>query len=141
VQLQFKKVCNKTPPIYISWIEGCLLMLVQIFYAIMYIFALYGFISIALTIVRRFYHNIRLKNANIRLVLIAKDQEEIIEGVIRSIFQGGILESLTQDNTLYIVDMGSTDRTADILQRLKETYQNMEALTIENKEQIFYDFI
>ena len=108
MQLQFKKVCNKTPPIYISWIEGCLLMLVQIFYAIMYIFALYGFISIALTIVRR-YHNIRLKML-ISIGTNGKGSGKIIEGVI-SIFQGGILKSLTQDNTLYIVDTTDEQQT------------------------------
>jgi hypothetical protein len=91
VQLQFKKVCNKTPPIYISWIEGCLLMLVQIFYAIMYIFALYGFISIALTIVRRFYHNIRLKNANIRLVLIPKDHSSNLWGEDKNFHPGNYI--------------------------------------------------
>lgn len=63
-------------------------MLIQIFHSIMYIFALYGFISMTLTIVRRFYHNINFKSSNIRLALIIKDQEEIIEGLIRSIFHG-----------------------------------------------------
>lgn len=97
--------------------------------------------SIALTIVKCFYHNISLENSNIRFVLLIKDQEETIEGAVRSIFQGGILENITQDNILYIVDMGSTDKTIDILHRLKGIYQNMEVLLIEDKEQLFCDFI
>lgn len=44
-------------------------------------------------------------------------------------------------DSLYVVDMDSKDRTADILQRLKQTYQNMEVLPEEDKEQIFYGFI
>ncbi|NSW90054.1 MAG: hypothetical protein HPY74_05085 [Firmicutes bacterium] len=115
-------------------------MLAQIFRLIMYILALYGFISIIATIVRRFYRNINLRNSNMRMALIVKNQGEIIEGVVRSIFSGGILESIIQGDNFYIVDMGSTDKTVEILQRLKNTYHNMEILSEKDKDKIFDDF-
>lgn len=115
-------------------------MLAQIFRLIMYILALYGFISIIATIVRRFYRNINLGNSNMRMALIVKNQGEIIEGVVRSIFSGGMLESIIHRDNFYIVDMGSTDKTVEILQRLKNTYHNMEILSEKDKDKIFDDF-
>ena len=87
---------------------------------------------------------------NMRVVLIVKDQEEFIEGVIRSFYMNRAFENklsrqvdfcyrIDGDNGFIVVDMGSADKTLDILQKLKNTYGSLEVLSVDEKDRIFED--
>ena len=108
---------------------------------VMYIMAFYGFISILMSLRKLFYRGMRLKNGKMRMVLIVKDGEEIIEAVIRSIASGVIPENIASEGDIYIVDMGSSDKTVDILQRLKNMYyNNIEIVTKNDRSKVFDNF-
>jgi len=108
---------------------------------VMYIMAFYGFISILMSFQKLFYRGMRLKNGKMRMVLIVKDGEEIIEAVIRSIASGVIPENIASEGDIYIVDMGSSDKTVDILQRLKNMYyNNIEIVTKNDRSKVFDNF-
>lgn len=108
---------------------------------VMYIMAFYGFISILMSFRKLFYRGMRLKNGKMRMVLIVKDGEEIIEAVIRSIASGVIPENIASEGDIYIVDMGSSDKTVDILQRLKNMYyNNIEIVTKNDRSKVFDNF-
>lgn len=105
-------------------------MILIVFKITLYIFALYGFICFIYFIFKHLQRDIKLGSSKIAFVLLVKDGEEVIEGIIRSIFQGGILEKLAKRNNCYIVDMDSSDQTLKILKNLQETY-NVEVLSID----------
>lgn len=103
--------------------------------------AVYGALSIILDFLcARGVRNLRAGNHEIRLVLLVKNAEEVIEGVVRSILYGGFLRRTTSDGKLTVVDMGSTDKTADILRRLENEYGCIDAIGEEEKEGIYSGF-
>jgi hypothetical protein len=121
-------------------------MLLQAFQPVIeiltYIFALYGFILAISLVVKCFYRGISLGNSDIRIVLIVKNQGEMIEGVVRSILSSRIFEGIIHKDSLYIVNMGSNDNTGEILHRLKRDYDcyNMVVLNNEEKDKVFDGF-
>jgi hypothetical protein len=121
--------------------EGGIALILEAFYLIIYIFALYGVLSIVSITVKRFCYNIKLKSSDTRIVLLVKNKEDVIEGIIKSIFKGEVLKNLIWDNSIYVVDMGSKDATVNILKKLKKIYTGLETLEIKDRENIFHDFL
>lgn len=121
-------------------------MILQVFRAaieiLMYIFALYGFISAISLITRHFYRSIKFGSSGIRIVLIVKNQGEMIEGVVRSVLSSRMFEGIIREDSLYIVNMESKDSTGEILHRLKRDYDcyNLVILDNEEKNKIFDGF-
>jgi len=112
--------------------------------------SIYGIISLLSYLMRKFWFNmIDLPNeGNIRTVLVVKDQEETIEGIIKSYYISRALANRTNGQSIFyhgknndggiiVVDMGSTDKTLEILRRLQNTYGSLEVLSVEEKDKVF----
>jgi glycosyltransferase involved in cell wall biosynthesis len=78
-----------------------------------------------------------LKKKRKKLVLIVKDQEETIEGSVRRIVSSDILKKASLDSELIILDMGSTDKTLEVLEKLKNDLECVNIVTNSEKESIF----
>jgi len=91
---------------------------------IFWVLAIYGLIEIVKTIINSFTYT-RLKTKGIYIIIATKDQEERIEGFIRSFLsklsygEEDILENVI------ITDLDSTDKTDEILSKLKSEYKNI----------------
>lgn len=104
------------------------------------LFAVYGAVCLGSEIAQMFWKKGN-KNKNIAgLLLVVKNQEECIEGMIRSIFQYKFMDKILSGARLVVVDMGSCDRTVELLQRLRREYGNMEVLEYDERERAFVLF-
>lgn len=104
------------------------------------VFAAYGFIALAYELVLSIKHKIRYENSKIKLVLIVKNQGEVIEGVLRNILPRNFIRKLMPGGKLTVLDMGSRDDTIDILRRLEKEYECIEVLKKSEKEALFKSF-
>jgi|LSQX01.3.fsa_nt_gb hypothetical protein len=82
------------------------------------------------------------KNEGVYIVITVKDQEETIEGRIRSIVWKGLNNPYcgVTPNVL-VVDMGSTDDTLEILNRLRNEYDFMKVTNKEEYAKILEEMI
>jgi len=104
------------------------------------VLAIYGALSLAVSILSLIPVKIINVKGKIRMVLMVKDSEEVIEGVVRNVFASDAVREFSTDGKLTVVDLGSRDGTIDILNRLKESYVGMEVLDNNDKERVFTTF-
>jgi len=104
------------------------------------VLAVYGLLSLAVSIFSLIPAKVKNGNGKIKVVLFVKDSEEIIEGIIRNVFTGNTVREFSTDGKLTVVDLGSKDGTLDILNRLKDIYIHMEVLDNDEKDKVFSDF-
>lgn len=71
------------------------------------------------------------------LVLVVKDQEDAVEGIVRTIMEREGLTRIIPGGRLKVVDLGSRDQTVDILERLKDEYEIIDIVGENEKEKIF----
>jgi hypothetical protein len=127
--------------------------------AFFYIMSFYGVLSLTSRIMRKLWFGISpfrmIKFSNegsIRTILVVKDQEETIEGIIRSYYICRTLENITNgqsghyygknyDKGIIVVDMGSKDKTLEILQKLQGIYGSLEVLSAEEKDKVLEHII
>ncbi len=107
---------------------------------ITYLLAAYGALCLIMSIADAVRQRVNQENSGIKLVLMVKNQEEFIEGVIRNIFMGDFLRKVMSGRRLSVVNMGSEDSTPEILDRLKEYYGEFDVIEENEKESIFKDF-
>ena len=107
---------------------------------IVYVLAIYGLLSLAVSIFSLIPARVKNSNGKIKIVLMVKDSEEVIEGVVRNVFASDAVREFSTDGKLTVVDLGSRDGTIDILNRLKESYVGMEVLDNNDKERVFTTF-
>lgn len=88
---------------------------------IIWTLALYGLIEIIKTIVTVFTYT-NLKSDGIYMIVAVKNQEERIEGFLRSILFRIIYGKEEEVKNIIIADLDSTDRTEEILEKLQEEY-------------------
>lgn len=110
-----------------------------IFDIITYLFAIYGVFSMLVSILNSVRCRIKPENSNMKLVLIVKNQEENIEGVVRNILDEEFLRKMML-NSISVIDLGSADNTMEILLKLKQRYENLEILDCDKKDNIFEGF-
>ena len=107
----------------------------MILQTVIWILAIYGLIQILIDI----FNGISFVNNNIRdmYVLIAvKNQEETIEGIIRSIvFKNIYNKNESLFNNIIITDMGSTDETLNILKRLTKEYTFLKVIDCKDSHE------
>ena len=111
-----------------------------IFQFITYVLAIYGLINLVVNLSDLFYKKSYSKDIKIKAVLFVKNCEDVIEGVIRNIFFGDFLRKVMSNGNLTIVDMGSKDKTLDILERMKQDYDTLDVLKECEKEKVFNFF-
>ncbi len=102
-------------------------MLDFILFGVLWTFAIYGFIEVIKTIYFVLVHT-KLKSDGIYLILAVKNQEEKIEGVLRSILFRFIYGKEENINDIIVTDLGSTDNTPIILEKLGKDYDSIEIL-------------
>ncbi len=90
-------------------------------------FAFYGIIQMGINIYEWLHNSTYKRNDNVHIIITVKNQQNSIEGIIRSVLwkslnnsHGGIVPNIL------VVDMGSTDETPDILKRLHIEYNFIE---------------
>jgi hypothetical protein len=109
-------------------------MLEVFIYALFCFFAAYGFI----TFLREFSHAALQgkpdKSNGIQLVLLVKNHEHDIEGIVRNMLDFRIKNRLMADCELKVIDLGSSDDTVCILERLKMDYGNIELIRADSSE-------
>jgi len=104
---------------------------------ITYVLALYGLSIIIFNILYALIKKPNIREPHVKLVLIVKNQEDIIEGIIRNIFMVDFLKKIIEKEKLTIIDMGSTDDTFKIITRLRKDNKGIEILEYNQKEKIF----
>jgi len=112
-------------------------ILFEVFISVM---AVYGIIALVSEIISSLRYRVRTKNSGVKLILAVKDQENAIEGIIRGIYSGGLLERTIGVGNLTVVDMGSQDDTVKILMRLQKSCQGLEIAQSQDMESILDDF-
>ena len=105
-----------------------------------YFLASYGALLLIVTVINSIKDRARDENPKIKMVLIIKNQEETIEGILRGIFAGSMLRKMRACERLTVVDMGSSDKTMDILLKLKDDDEPFDLLIEKDKEEIFKGF-
>ena len=104
------------------------------------VLAIYGALSLIASIFSLIPIKFKKGNGKIKVVLMVKDSEEVIEGVIRNVFEGDTVREFSTDGKITVVDLGSKDSTFEILNKLKDSYVHMEVLDNDKRERVFSTF-
>lgn len=112
-------------------------MIKVILEVITYLLALYGISMLLSNIASSILQKVNLKDPGVRLVLLVKNSEDVIEDIIRSILATDIIKKITKRQKFFVIDMGSTDDTPGILLKLKSDCGDFEVLMENEKEKIF----
>ena len=102
---------------------------------ILWVLALYGLIEI-IKIIARAVIKVDFKNNGIFAIIAVKNQEEKIEGFLRSFLFRIIYEKEEYLNDIYIVDLNSTDNTRKILEKLEREYNQLKIYDFQTCKQI-----
>lgn len=103
-------------------------MLEFIAFGIVWTLALYGFIEIIKTVYFYLIHT-KLHSDGIYLIVATKNQEEKIEGVLRSILFRFIYGKEENINDIIVTDLGSKDKTPEIIEKLGKDYDFIKILS------------
>lgn len=95
--------------------------------AILWMFALYGFIEIVKTL-KYAYTYTNVKSDKMYFILAVKNQEDKIEGVLRSILFRILYGKEEIIKNVIIADLDSTDQTLNIATKLEKEYENVIAV-------------
>ncbi len=104
------------------------------------VLAVYGLLSLAVSIFNLIPARIKNSRCKIKVVLMVKDSEEVIEGVMRNILAMDTIREFSTDGKITVVDVGSKDSTLEILNKLKDVYECIEVLNNDEKEKVFATF-
>lgn len=107
---------------------------------LVYLLAVYGALALSFIVFNSISQRTKPERFKLKLVLLVKDREDSIEWVVRNVFSGSTLRKTMSENKFTVLDMGSTDETWKILNKLKGDYEQMELLNIGEKEKIFEGF-
>lgn len=88
--------------------------------------ALYGLIEIVKTLIYIFTYT-DLKSDGVYLIIAAKNQENKIEGILRSIFFRLCYEKETNFKNIIVTDLDSTDNTLEIISKMNREYDFIKA--------------
>lgn len=94
---------------------------------IIWIFALYGFIEVIKSI--KYAHTYaNLKSDKMYFILAVKNQEDKIEGTVRSLLFRILYGKEDLINNVIIADLNSSDKTLEIAEKLEREYENVIAI-------------
>ena len=106
-----------------------------IFNVVLWTLALYGFFEIAKTLIRTYYNPKNL-SSGIYLFIAVKNQENKIEGFLRSMLFRFIYGKEENIDNIFVVDLNSTDKTSEILNMLANDYDCIKYTDIKNCKDI-----
>jgi len=91
--------------------------------AFIWIFAIFGFAVFLWNILNTFFWLRQSRKGKYSIIISVKDQEETVEGIIRSlVLQSGLEGNEVPFLNVVVVDAGSTDETPKILEKLAREY-------------------
>ena len=102
---------------------------------IFWVLAIYGLIEIVKTIINSFTYT-NLRTDGIYIIIATKDQEERIEGFIRSFLYKLSYGKGSIPANIIITDLDSTDKTDEILSKLKLEYKNLKVVNWEKCKEL-----
>ena len=102
---------------------------------ILWTLAIYGLIEIIKTLIHTYYHQ-KISSNGIYLFIAVKNQENKIEGFIRSFLFKFIYGKEENINNIFVVDLNSTDETSDILDMLANDYDCIKCTNLKNCKKI-----
>ena len=103
-------------------------MLEIVFDAFVYVLALYGLITLIKGLLWKNEGKVKSVRTSYKLILTVKNQEDSIEGIIRSIFRDEMFRAKDTNASVVVIDKGSTDETVKILKKLQDIYENLEVI-------------
>lgn len=112
----------------------------NIIQCVIYIFAIYGLISLLFGLAELIRHKSIGMLPDVKVVLLVRNAEEHIEYIIRYAVRNDITSKLYSDKKLTVVDMASEDDTPLILEKLQKDHSNIEVLSHDDRELVFKDF-
>jgi hypothetical protein len=115
-------------------------MLKEVFQILIYLLAAYGVLALWYIIIKAVLQKTKSEKSNVKLVLMLKDREEAVEGIVRSLFSGNLFRKFICNGKVTVLDMGSKDETWMILNKLKSDYEQLELINVNEKEKIFNEF-
>jgi len=116
-------------------------MLNNIFEGLIYIFAVYGAVTIIFNFINFVIRYRSVENKGVKLVLIVKNQEKTIEGIIRNIYSKDTTGRMMCSERVTVLDMNSADQTLEILKKLEQDYEHLDVLTENERDKIFEGFV
>ena len=93
-----------------------------IFTSILWIFALYGFFELVKQVIYICTYT-NMKADGIYIIIAVKNQEEKIEGFLRSVLFKILYGKEEEVKDIIVTDLNSTDRTKEILNKLSTDYE------------------
>jgi len=102
---------------------------------IVWILAIYGGIEIIKVIFYTF-GNVNFKSDGIYLIIATKNQEEKVEGVIRSILFRLLYGKEEYISQVIVTDLNSTDNTMAILEKMQKDYDQIRVCNWKNCKEL-----
>ena len=106
--------------------------------SIFWLFAIYGFIEIVKTIKYSITYA-KFKNDKMYFILAMKNQENKVEGIVRSILFRILYGKEETIKNLIIVDLNSIDNTFEIATKLEKEYDNIKVVKWEECKELLED--
>jgi hypothetical protein len=123
----------------IRW-DGGITMHNLVLNILLYLLAVYGALSLTMGMGGSLFAGRGRGLNNARLVLLVKDCGQSVEGMVRNLLKEDTLKKAMVEDSLMIVDLGSTDDTTAILEKLQEKYECVKAIGGKEKDRIFTGF-
>jgi len=92
--------------------------------SVFWVLAIYGLIEIIKTVILCFTHT-DVPAKGIYVIVAMKNEEERIEGFIRSFLSSMLYKKERVSTNIILADLDSEDRTKEILLKLKKEYKNV----------------
>ena len=110
-------------------------MLNFIFNTLFWTFSIYGFTHFVFSIIHSYFHY-KISNNGIYLFIAVKNQENKIEGFLRSLLFRFLYGEEENIDNIFVIDLNSTDKTADILDLLSQDYDCIQSTDIKSCKKI-----
>lgn len=128
--------CNRLRGFPIGYM-GVLIMYNIVLDIITISLAVFGGICLFFSVINFIYKKTKFTDTDISFILLVKNQEEVIEGIIRNYFEYDPFNKNFLPIKLSIVDMGSQDNTIEIIEKLQKEYVNLGLYKEGEKDKIF----
>lgn len=102
---------------------------------VLWTFSIYGILHFIFSLIRTYCH-CKISSKGIYLFIAVKNQENKIEGFLRSILFRFLYGNEEDISNIFVVDLNSNDRTADILNMLSHDYRCINFTDIKNCKKI-----
>ena len=107
---------------------------------LLYLLAACSAVLLLIYIINRKSSKTKDEGARLSLVIMVRNQQDVVEGLVRNFFRGNFLKRVVPEMKITVIDMSSNDETWEILTKLAKTYEYLEVIKESDKEKIFTYF-